>query len=126
MYSSECPLFPQIWVDDWIMFANSRDALQTLIRRTAALLRKYGMAIKPEKVQWIANDQITEVQLQYEGETIMRKPYIIYMGLKLDPTGDPNIHFDHRLAQGIANWTRYWKNVASWKGMPWTLRPRIY
>ena len=79
MYSSECPLFPQIWVDDWIMFANSRDALQILIRRTAALLRKYGMAIKPEKVQWIANDQVTEVHLQYEGETIMRKSDIMYI-----------------------------------------------
>ena len=48
MFSSDCPLYPQVWVDDWIIFARSRDDLQTLIRRIAALLRARGMAIKPE------------------------------------------------------------------------------
>ena len=85
-------------MDDWILFANSRDNLQTLVRRIAALLRTKGLTIKPEKVQWVASDQINEVCLGYDGEIIQRQPELIYMGLKLDERGHPQTHLDYRLA----------------------------
>ena len=102
--SSSVRVDPTIWVDDFVLAANSSNALQRQIELIEDLLGQLEMDFKLSKIHWMSSETLMAQEIFVRRQSIQKEKALNVLGLQISSDGSPQTSIDQRRTAALAKW----------------------
>ena len=100
----EIPVTPSVWVDDFVLTANSGEQLQQQVEQLSAVLGQIKMSFKTKAFHWISTDSLTTLQIHIANRPARKEHFLTILGLSLVSDGSPQHSITTRRAAALSKW----------------------